>query len=72
MMCNSYEVVFIFPWPPFSKSLYESLLYTRGLVDSETPTQLKEYADSILIVLMFMFMLIAVVYNNIASREQDP
>ena len=41
-------------------------------MDSETPTQLKEYADSILIVLMFMFMLIAVVYNNIASREQDP
>ena len=63
MVCNSYEVVFIFPRPPFSKSLYESQLYTRGLVDSETPTQLKEYVDSISIVLMlmFMFMLIAVV-----------
>jgi len=40
-------------------------------VDSETPTQLKEYTDSILIVLI-MFMSITVVYNNIASREQDP
>ena len=37
-------------------------------MDSETPTQLKEYADSILIVLMFMFMLIAVVYK-ISLRE---
>ena len=41
-------------------------------MDSETPTQLKEDTDSILIVLMLMFMSIAVVYNNIASREQDP
>ena len=34
---NSYEVVSIFPFSPFSKSLYESQLYTRELVDSIKP-----------------------------------